>query len=1415
MHLWNLLTRSNFYASSLLTIIEEKQKKRFKTPSSNKKHKKTKHHKSVPLVDNTETVVMSVVRNLVSKVVEMNVTDNDDPKNTTITDNLNFTADSETGLMNNLLEPVKNVKIEHFSSGSDIVSSIKSADTIEEVSNDGNEFQEANYITEQPDQVVSEEDYRRNLSKRRGVMTNSEDCKPPLNNFDNQMKPESVTDVTMTLSPYNENVESSPDSTPDNVIHDETKAREEAVDENNSFPLEDNETNVGLQISVKSEKRDSEGNYPVSIMSAGNYHSSQDNDLNSKTCSEKVCCPICDRKYSLKSINKHLDVCTGRDEARESLRSRNKTQLKAHRPLTPAKCKQVKQSATDSCKNLVKCESPQNSAFPQAQNTSNKKTIRDNQKKANENEEGQINFENITKIENIKRKRKANKIALSLFGTRHISTRRSCVDVSSTEVIQGPSSITPNEIVQENRNRVCQEKMKGQTGLQNIKNALEKTILATKTVNEKLFAEAKEVASRLEAEKREKEKLELTTKSKQVMSPPHKTRKTNILKTPKVKPHTKTGKHKKKSIQSSLRKDEESLKENPINNSPEENHSASLPTEKATDIERQNAKETSLVKPTKVTTDEPKARPLGRTEVESVSIKEQIPGSCCKSPNPWRKSPGQLPLPLRMVDDCNMETSSSDGVEIEIPAEPTRRSSRVRSKISYQEVESSDEESDANQEKRVKKVKPSQRMKQKIMKKSDDEYEVPEKECSKTLEEKTTEKSNEEQVNEEEGELGSEINVEALLEKRFHQPNVRSYQNLVTNLNGNRYIQGELVDPSQPKLLIGGILREYQIVGYQWLKILYENGESGILADEMGLGKTVQCIALICKLIRMKVNGPFLVCAPTTTINNWLSEFKRFAPQVSVLLYYGSALERVHLVECLIEQTKIQTQLVVITSYEILMRDLPVLRTYRWSYLVLDEGHRVKNLNCKTLKDIKVISTKGKVMLTGTPLQNNLTELWSLLNFLFPEVFDDVKSFQSWFDMDLLKNDDKILSMLHQVLTPFLLRRIKADVDIKIPPKREMLVMAPLAPLQDQYYRAVVDKSIIQLIKDQEYYDVTPGVADPDLIASNSQEEKTTRNTRSCLKQKYGLNVEDFAVNVTLSNMMMLLRKCCNHPYLLHHPYDANTMDLKIDDELVTSCGKMMLLDKMLPQLKLRGHKVLLFSQMTTMLDIIEDYCELRQFKFVRFDGKTKCQDRVEYIDKFNSDPTIFIFLLSTRAGGIGINLTGADTVIIYDSDWNPQNDIQAQDRCHRIGQEKPVVVYRLVTASTIDQQIMERAARKRMLEKMIIHENKFKGELSEELHNLKSINPTQLLHLLESNQAQCKPDVSGNIISDSELQQLLDRSDMIGSSPCVKPPPHTSDEGKVDVRQFASGSSGSVVEKRKKAFQVIEETKRERVFVF
>ncbi|KAJ4430205.1 hypothetical protein ANN_22415, partial [Periplaneta americana] len=337
-----------------------------------------------------------------------------------------------------------------------------------------------------------------------------------------------------------------------------------------------------------------------------------------------------------------------------------------------------------------------------------------------------------------------------------------------------------------------------------------------------------------------------------------------------------------------------------------------------------------------------------------------------------------------------------------------------------------------------------------------------------------------------------------------------------------------------------------------------------------------------------------------------------------------------------------------------------------------------------------------------------------------------------------------------KILTPFLLRRVKADVALNIPPKKELLVYAPMSPVQLDLYRATVEHNYSKLFRKSEESLIIPDQPDGkrakrkiaskrksyayDIVNSDDEFDEDS-NPGS----KYDIIIndkedKDYKILLKMLHPMMQLRKIVNHPYLVHFPLVPGKKELRVDEELINKSGKLLVLDAMLVKLKERGHKILLFSTFTTLLDLLEEYVQMRDYRYVRLDGNVKLEDRQERIKLFNTDPDLFIFLISTRAGGLGINLTSADTVIIYDSDWNPQVDLQAQDRCHRIGQTRPVVVYRFVTAGTVDEQIVERAAAKRKLEKMVIQRGKFKlNQKGEQDH----INLRELLDLLNSRDHQ------------------------------------------------------------------------------
>lgn len=490
----------------------------------------------------------------------------------------------------------------------------------------------------------------------------------------------------------------------------------------------------------------------------------------------------------------------------------------------------------------------------------------------------------------------------------------------------------------------------------------------------------------------------------------------------------------------------------------------------------------------------------------------------------------------------------------------------------------------------------------------------------------------------------------------------------------------------QPNLLVGGTLKEYQVKGLQWMISLYNNNLNGILADEMGLGKTIQSISLIAYLIeKKKQNGPFLVVVPLSTLTNWNLEFEKWAPQVSRIVYKGAPNARKQ------QQQQIRwgNFQVLLTTYEYIIRDRPVLSKIKWVHMIVDEGHRMKNAQSKlTLTLTQYYHTRFRLILTGTPLQNNLPELWALLNFVLPAIFKSVKSFDEWFNtpfantggqdkMELTEEEQLlVIRRLHKVLRPFLLRRLKKDVEKDLPDKQERVIKCRFSALQAKLYKQ--------------------------LVTYNKMSVSDGKGGKTGMRG--------------LSNMLMQLRKLCNHPFVFEQVEEQMNPDKSTNDLLWRTAGKFELLDRILPKLFKSGHRVLMFFQMTQIMNIMEDFLRLRGLQYLRLDGSTKSDDRSELLRLFNApNSPYFCFLLSTRAGGLGLNLQTADTVIIYDSDWNPHQDLQAQDRAHRIGQKNEVRILRLISSNSVEEKILERANYKLDMDGKVIQAGKFDNKSTNE----------------------------------------------------------------------------------------------------
>uniref|UniRef100_A0A673JK64 Probable global transcription activator SNF2L1 n=1 Tax=Sinocyclocheilus rhinocerous TaxID=307959 RepID=A0A673JK64_9TELE len=502
-----------------------------------------------------------------------------------------------------------------------------------------------------------------------------------------------------------------------------------------------------------------------------------------------------------------------------------------------------------------------------------------------------------------------------------------------------------------------------------------------------------------------------------------------------------------------------------------------------------------------------------------------------------------------------------------------------------------------------------------------------------------------------------------------------------------------------PSYVKNGKLRDYQVRGLNWLISLYENGINGILADEMGLGKTLQTISLLGYMKHYRnIPGPHMVLVPKSTLYNWMNEFKRWVPSLRAVCLIGDRDERT----AFFRDTLLPGEWdVCVTSYEMLIIERAVFKKFNWRYLVIDEAHRIKNEKSKLSEIVREFKTTNRLLLTGTPLQNNLHELWALLNFLLPDVFNSSEDFDSWFDTNNCLGDTKLVERLHT---------IKA--------------------------------------------------------------------------KKVGIYILYMYIYIYIYIcicVLMQLRKCCNHPYLFDgaEPGPPYTTDL----HLVVNSGKMVVLDKLLPKLKEQGSRVLIFSQMTRVLDILEDYCMWRNYGYCRLDGQTPHEERQISINAFNEpNSSKFLFMLSTRAGGLGINLATADVVIIYDSDWNPQVDLQAMDRAHRIGQKKQVRVFRFITDNTVEERIVERAEMKLRLDSIVIQQGRLVDPNTSKLgkDEMLSIIRHGATHVFASKESE---------ITDEDIDAILER----GEKKTMEMKEKLANLGESSLRNFTMDTENSV----------------------
>ncbi|XP_021366785.1 SWI/SNF-related matrix-associated actin-dependent regulator of chromatin subfamily A containing DEAD/H box 1-like [Mizuhopecten yessoensis] len=524
----------------------------------------------------------------------------------------------------------------------------------------------------------------------------------------------------------------------------------------------------------------------------------------------------------------------------------------------------------------------------------------------------------------------------------------------------------------------------------------------------------------------------------------------------------------------------------------------------------------------------------------------------------------------------------------------------------------------------------------------------------------------------------------------------------------------------QPALLNSEFqLKPFQMVGLNWLRIMHSKQINGILADEMGLGKTIQTIAFIAHLLEEGEEGPHVIIVPSSTLENWLREFSVWCPAVKVLVYYGSQEDRRVTRRSILYEDFVDFH-VILTTYNMAtgsVEDRSLFKKFEFHYSIFDEGHMLKNMSSLRYQNLMKIQSERRLLLTGTPLQNNLLELMSLLCFVMPDMFiGKTDHLKRMFSMITKSVDDKRskyeaerIAHAKQIMKPFLLRRLKSEVQKQLPKKLECVEFCEMIPEQAEGYHNLVNKF------QQELRESTGGPGESKGGAAMLMQLRKAANHPLLLRKHYTDKLlREMSKHIARepshrdrnANAQLIFEDMCvMHDFEIHKLckfYEKYIGKYSLPVSAVDDSAKFRVLDDLLVKLKSQDDRVLIFSQFTMMMDIMEDYLKQKKYKYMRLDGSTPVPDRLQMIDKYTNNTDIFIFLLSTKAGGLGINLTAANVVIIHDIDFNPYNDKQAEDRCHRVGQKKEVSIVRLIVKDTVEEGMLRCAQEKLKLEKDI-----------------------------------------------------------------------------------------------------------------